>query len=167
MKQETKQTKSTRHLDRENRVIYDRETLEAISISEVTEEHPEWIKAKQEEVGRSEERIQNLIYRKTIGDIVARMAEEDGGHTDNHYNLCAAKRIMEDIQPELLPNIHEWIENRPLTKIKIHGMTVEKIMHQFEPHRTILFIEAIECMICWKKTNYKHKDFCRLFFMSA
>ena len=155
-----------RHLDKENRVIYDRKRLELISVLEVKDAHPEWTEAKQKEIGYSEESIQDLIYRKTIGDIVDRMVEEDGGNeeSDFRYNLSVAERIMENVQPELMPNIHEWIENRPLSKIKIHGWTVDKIMTQFGPSHHILFVEAIECMIYWKETNYRNKDFCRLYF---
>lgn len=155
-----------RYLNRENRVIYDRSRLEAISISETIEAHPEWIKAKQEAVGRSEEKIQDLIYRKTIGDMVDRMVEEDGGkeYSDIYYNLCVAKRIMENIQPELVQNINEWIENRPLSDIKIHGVSVYEVMNQFAPHRYIPFIRAVECMMYWKEVDYRNKTFCRDFF---
>lgn len=153
-------------LNREDRVIYDRRRLGAISISEVIAEHPEWIKSRQEAVGRSEEKIQNLIYRKTIGDMVDRMVEEDGGvgRSDIHYNLCVAKRIMENIQPELVQNINEWIENRPLSNIEINGITVESVMNQFSPRRRISFVDAIECLINWKEIGYRNKTFCRDFF---
>lgn len=154
------------YLNKENRVIYDRRRLEAISISEVIEEHPEWIKSRQETVGKSEERIQKLIHRRMVADLAERMLENNrGGCGDRDFCVKSAQWIMENVQQELLPNINEWIENRPISTIPVHGVTVSDIMTQFQPDRSISFIEAVECMICWKQINYKNKRFCRLFFV--
>jgi hypothetical protein len=63
-----------------------------------------------------------------------------------------------------MPNIQEWIDGTEISDIKIYDVSIHDIMVQFGERRPIHFLEAAKCMIAWKNTGYKEKDYCEMYF---
>lgn len=147
----------------EYRVIYDREQLAVIATQLLAFEHPDWPYEKRKQIGSSEEKIQELIHARMIVDLQGRLLDDAPDDKDVQFYFNVAKRIMDNIQPELVQNINEWIDGEELTDIKIHGVSIKDIMTQFPDH-PIHFVRAVECLIDWKKSGYQNKHFCRNYF---
>ena len=148
------------------RTIYNRKKLEIIALAEVASEHPEWTPAKQKEIAHSDNRLESLKKRLLIGDLTDKMIFDDKEgicqeSIQAYHNK--AQWIVDNIQPELIQNLNEFIDGNPLSIIKIHGIAIVDIMHQYNDNPTISFVRAIQCMIHWKEHNYE-RNYCYNFF---
>ena len=145
------------------RIVYDVDGLKVLSIQLLAFEHPDWSYEKRKEVGSTPERLTEITEKRMIVDLQGRLMEDD--YDDNSsYHFKVAKWIIENVQPELMQNINEWIEHKPISDIKIHNVSINDIMTQFENYK-ISFVQALSCLIYWQKTNYHNPDFCRDYFL--
>lgn len=91
-------------------------------------------------------------------DLADRLMEE---------GLCrpysAAKKMaafmMGQFDEDLMPNLEEWLDNKPLSDIRLGGKSVNDIINMYEGVR-IDIPRAILCLSKWKKLNYWPHDFC-------
>ena len=148
------------------RIIYNRKKIELLSKAEVAREHPEWTEAKQKEVAYSDKHVNDLIKRLTIRDLAHKMLKDDNECVcDETLRIYRQKSqwIIDNIQPELINNINEYIDGNEISPIKIHNISAIDIMTKHNHGQSIHFIRAIQCMIYWKENNYQ-KGFCETFF---
>ena len=97
-------------------------------------------------------------------DLIAKIEEVEGDFMDHTQCVWEANDIMHGLPDELIPNINEWIDDKPISDIKINGISALDIMGQFGKRQCITFLQAIECLNAWKKTGYRNRDFCRRYF---
>lgn len=150
---------------KKKREIYDPEYMEYHSLTCVEMEHPEWPSDKKIEYSLSEEGMRHAWFIRMVLDIQVRYHNDVGKYKDWDYCYRRAYDIMKEVPEELIPNINEWIEYKPLSDIKINGVSVNDIINQFGKKQPIYFLEALDCMIYWKQTNYSDPMFCKLFSM--
>ena len=146
------------------RIVYDRERLEILSIQLLREDHPDWSYEKRKEEGLKPERMDYILRARMTVDLKNKLMKDDNGMGTSDYYFKRAKWVLDNVQPELLQNINEFIDGIPLSDIKIHGVSISDVMTQFEPERPISFMLAIESIICWKNAGYKNSNFCRYYF---
>jgi hypothetical protein len=156
-----------KHLERgmRMRAIYDKHMLETLSIGLVSMEHPDWSDEKKVSVGRSKEALEQIYMIKMASDFKSKLRDEYRGKRSDEECAQEAKRILKDIQPELIQNINEWIDGTEISDIKIHGVSIPDIMNRFGNERQkIHFIHAVKCMIDWKETGYADPNYYRHYF---
>jgi len=147
-----------------DRIVYDRKRLETWSIWLLKYEHPDWSYEKRQIEGVKPERM-DFVYRcRMTVDLKNKMKEEGNGVGNNNFYFNQAKWIMDNVQPELFDNINEYIDGRPISDKKIHGISALDVMNQFGDEYPIGFTRAIKAMICWKDTGYQDPNYCRNFF---
>lgn len=147
------------------REIYDPKFMEYRSLACVEMEHPQWPSDKKIEYSISEEGMRHAWFIQMVLDLRERYHNDVGQSETWAYCYQKAYDIMKNMPEELIPNINEWIEYRQLSDIKINGVSVNDIMNQFGKKQQIYFLDAIECMIDWKDTNYFDPSFCKFYFM--
>lgn len=112
-----------------------------------------------------EEHWQNVAkHQMRTLDLIAKLEELEGDFMDHTQCVWMANDIMRVIPPELEQNMDEWLDDKPLTPIKLHGKSVEDVMTQFGEKRRITFLRAIKCIGAWRAEGYRDSDFCRWYF---
>ena len=147
------------------RKTYNQNLIDRVAKYEAGMANPN-ITSEEAAVMAREERWQNIAkHQMRTLDLITKLDELEGEFAAHEYLVLIANRIMRLIPAELEQNVDEWLDDKPLTDIKVHGLSVLDVMNQFGPKRIITFLEAIECIGKWKETGYANKDFCRLCFM--
>lgn len=140
------------------RTYYDENKLRKCAFLETALLHPDWDRVKIEEVAYSKEMINILKRRALAVDLKYKLKEDDMEIMPDSYYEKQAKWIVENIPNELILNVNEYIEGKNLSRIKIHGVSVDDIMTQY-PNRKIFFAQALKCIIAWKKQGYQNDSF--------
>ena len=150
-----------------SRKAYDDVLVTNISRMDIDIEHPNWsLKQKNAELN-SIKRKEMTVRKLTIIDLKERLFKEyDGTHT---MLECAneAKYLMDNMPPELIVNVNEYLDQQPLTDIKIHGVSINDVFAMFSKSRPMHFIRILHCMTEWRLLDYFNEDFCWNYFARA
>ena len=71
--------------------------------------------------------------------------------------------MISKFSEELIPNLEEWLDGKPLSDIRLGGKSVNDIVHMYE-WVEIDVPRAILCLGMWKERNYSPPDFCEWYF---
>lgn len=82
------------------------------------------------------------------------------------YSDCIleAGYLVNNMPRELWTNLNEWLDDKPLSDIKVHGVSINDVMKMFETSLPRDFVQILKCMTIWKKHNYVDKNFCWNYF---
>ena len=80
-----------------------------------------------EEKIKTKEIRDKVIESLTIGDLASRLEEEYMGFKSLSKCDDEASYIIKNIPKELLTNINEWLDNKPLSDIKVHGVSIKNV----------------------------------------
>jgi hypothetical protein len=143
---------------------YDQKKISIRAVILVYNKYPELDDVTKRRMAESEEWLD--IARKSLvfADFTEKIKEHEQGLFTYTASRVVATRIINNMPQELWPNIEEWIDDRRISDIKVHGVSIPDIMHQF-PEQDILFLNAMECMCDWKNYEFKGNEFCRYYFM--
>jgi hypothetical protein len=143
---------------------YDQKKIALRAVILVYNNYPDLDDETKRQMAESEEWL-DIAKKSLIADDVAeKIYKQNKGILTARQSTIEADRIMNDVQPELLPNIEEWLDDQPISNIYIHGVSIPQIMNQF-PNKEIDFLEALTCLRHWKDIDYQGKEFCRIYFM--
>ena len=102
-------------------------------------------------------------------DLSDRLFEEYNGHRTAIQCHDQALELMAEIPQELQQNVSEWLDDKPLSDIKVNGVSINDVFAMFkDASRPLHFIQILESFAVWKKCNYyddKHffmTHFCRM-----
>lgn len=111
----------------------------------------------------SEDITREAIFNLNFIDLQNRLFEEY--HENKSIWDCReqANKWLTMIPKELMPNIEEWLDCKPLSDIEIYGFSINYILNRYK-HKNIDFIDAVEAFIIWKRTNYCDKGFFNVYF---
>ena len=143
---------------------YDPKKIALRAVILVYNNYPDLDDATKRQMAESEEWLDVARQSFVLDDLTMKIKEHERGVLNYTASSIVAARILNTMPSELLPNIEEWIDDQPISDIKVNGVSVPDIMHQFQ-ERNILFLEAMQCMCDWKNYNFQCTDFCRLYFM--
>jgi hypothetical protein len=149
------------------RKAYNKEIIHLTAICNLSKEHPTWSNEKIEKEAEKQDVIKRVVLALTELDLAHKLDEYYKGYWN--WSECheTANYIMNNMEPQLIQNINEWIDEQPLSDIKIHGWSIKDIMCSPNKKRKVSFVEAMKCLIQWKENNYENKDFCILYFALA
>ena len=82
--------------------------------------------------------------------IEQRLNEDECAKYAPHYAEVFSRRILDDCLPELEHNVCEWIEHRPLSDIKIDGLSINDL---YETWGTENFAEALRILKDYKRNH--------------
>lgn len=78
------------------------------------------------------------------------------------YNEIQARRIYKSIftnyPNELIPNLEEWLEDRPISRIEYNGVSVRDVMYQdYDKNGNIVydFLDCLRLVISYIQSNNK------------
>ena len=142
---------------------YDEKKIKMRAAMLVYEHHPEWSIDKKDEASLSDYWLDTARKCFVVRDFTQKIYEHNCGALTHSQSERVAFNIINEMPQELWPNIEEWIDDQPISDIKVQGISIPDIMHQF-PGEDILFLSAMKCMCMWKEYGYKGKDFCKLYF---
>ena len=146
------------------RNIYDEKLMKLLSVMAISEQHPDWSDEEKIRVGELDENVQKIIRNQITKDFAKKMMDTTNNYATYFQYLEDAIQLMNEIPEELIPNVNEWIEDKPLSDIKVHGVSINDINEHYKSRCTIEFQLILRCMACWKKTNYADKNYCFYFF---
>lgn len=83
--------------------------------------------------------------------------------TDTYgYNEIQARRIYKsiftDYPDELIPNLEEWVENKPISRIEYNGVSIRDIMYQdYDKNGNIVydFVKSYKLIKDYLNSNIK------------
>ena len=110
----------------------------------------------------------NIIWRRILlcKPKSNKLFNNDGSDSADHtFYKNLSKWIVENAPAELILNINEYIDDKKLTTINIHGISINDLLSIHNNRKHINFIDAISAIIYWKEANYCGKDFCKQFLM--
>ena len=88
-----------------------------------------------------------MITRKQIYDKIKQNEQANEKYVEYETN-----RLYSNIFPEVEQNVLEWLENKPLTDIKIKGVSINDIMNTWEN------MDFINSVIALKKLKTNRKE---------
>ena len=88
-----------------------------------------------------------MITRKMIYDKI-----KQNEQANDKYVKYETDRLYNNIFPEVEQNVLEWLENKPLTDIKIKGVSINDIMNTWKN------MDFINSVIALKKLKTNHKE---------
>lgn len=148
------------------RKTYDQNLIDRVAKYEAGMANPT-ITSEEAAVMAKEEYWQNVAkHQMRTLDLIAKLDELEGDFMTHEQCVWMANDIMRIIPPELEQNMDEWLDDKPLTEIELHGKTVKDVMTQFGQKQNITFLEVIKCFGHWRAEGYKNDDFCRWYFAS-
>lgn len=144
------------------RLACNEKTIEMQTYMVICQAHPEW---RAQEI---EKHVNEPIYRETamrllLANDLSKRLEVECPSYDRDQCIRRAFRIMQDIQPELFQNINEWLDGKKLSDIKIHGVSLNDVINQYEDVK-IHFLKGLDFMIAWKNTGYANSDYHKRYF---
>lgn len=143
---------------------YDQKKIELRALILVCNNHPDLDDETKKQMAASEEWLDVARKSFILHDFTEKIKDHEQGLLNYTASRAVAARIINNMPQELWPNVEEWIDDKPISDIKVHGVSIPDIMHQFQG-RTILFLNAMECMCDWKSYEFKSNEFCRYYFM--
>lgn len=105
------------------------------------------------------------IFNLNVVDLEDRLMEEYDGTRDVFECKKEAVYLMENSPEELIQNIEEWLDEKPISDIKVHGVSINDLMKNYS--RCAHFLTALNCFIEWKKTGYEDPEFSYWYFARA
>lgn len=78
--------------------------------------------------------------------------------------ILEASYLVHNMPQELWPNLNEWLDDKPLSDIKVHGLSINDVMKMFATSLPRDFVQILKCMTAWKKYDYVDKNFCWNYF---
>lgn len=130
----------------------------------VEREHPDWTHDNIVKVSEEKQYIDKAIYVLTLSDFRQRVYAEYQERVDYEECSAEAKYLLDNMPQELIPNLNEWLDNQPISDIKLHGVSINDVMKMFESSLPRDFLQILKCMTIWKKHNYVDKNFCWNYF---
>jgi hypothetical protein len=147
-----------------NRKAYDEKIIKNISCMDIDFEHPDWTQEQKNIELNNPSRRAKTVRNLTILDLSNRLFEEHGGTYTARECAAEAKYLMENMPQELIVNVNEWLDNKPLSDIKVHGTSINDVFKMFV-NRPMHFIRILHCMCKWKETDYfDEENFCWCYF---
>ena len=127
-------------------------------------DNPNWNRDDIIRASEEKQYIDKAIDVLTLSDFRQRIYVEYQERVD--YEECAAeaKYLLDNMPQELIPNLNEWLDDQPLSDIKVHGVSINDVMKMFETSLPRGFLQILKCMTTWKKYNYVDKNFCWNYF---
>lgn len=89
----------------------------------------------------------------------------EGGCGAGYAERCA-ESLAGRIPEELYPNVFEWIDDKEISEIDYHGMSIKRIMDDFY-HMVGChcdFISALRAMFVYIRGGCKDDNICRVYF---
>ena len=80
------------------------------------------------------------------------------------YSRKWAERIVNNMPQELWPNIDEWIDDKPISDIKVHGVSIPDIMYHLS-RGSVDFLSAMTRMIAWQDSGFPDKAYFKILSM--
>lgn len=146
------------------RKAYDKNKVKLISMMDIDFEHPEWTQEQKDAELARPERIANTVRNLTILDLASRLYEEHGGTYTARECAAEAKYLMDNMPQELIVNVNEWLDGKPLSDIKVHGTSINDAF-KMVANRPIHFIHILHCMCKWREAEYfDEENFCWCYF---
>lgn len=109
-------------------------------------------------VQKSKEEVPNFMFNLFKTNVLYRMLQEGYGRW---YAVPFVDKIFKYLPEELYVNLEEYIDEKPISDIKLHGVSLKDIINQYgEDGRKEPFIDACEAMIAYIKTGYVYKGIC-------
>ena len=111
------------------------------------------------------EDIRNKAIRSiTILDLSNKLFE--GANGDFSLGNCEndAVYFLDNLPEELIQNVNEWLDDKPLTDIKVHGVSINDIYKFYKNRRYLTFGRVLRCMTDWKESEYIDPKFCFRYF---
>lgn len=118
-----------------------------------------------DELSKTDEIRKQAIFNLNVVDLESRLIEDYGGTRTSIQCAEEALYIMDNIPEELIPNVEEWLDNKPLSDINVHGMSINYLINTYP--LCFHIYAALNCFIKWKETGYKNKNFCKNYFSRA
>ena len=118
------------------------------------------------EMCKSEDVRKQAILNLNVVDLKTRIFEEYNEtipwvmcHNDAVYIMC-------NVPEEIIQNIEEWLDGKPLTDIKVHGVSVNDIIRKrFNNSAFIPMDKIFKAMAYWKETDFYDPNFCYRYFV--
>ena len=148
------------------RKAYDEERIGRLAPAFVAKQHRDWTEEQIMEAAKTKEWRDKVIFGLTIQDFANKIEEIMGGTWNYAWCYNKAERIMLGLPEDLIQNVNEYLDDKPLTDIKVHGVSLLDIMNQFGKNRPIPILAAMQCMVDWKKTGFYNKSYCKTYFTS-
>lgn len=103
------------------------------------------------------------LYRRILKEKIA-VKYRDWGFNENESN-GKASRIVDDMPTELLDNIVEWLNNKPISDIEYGGMSIKKIMNMNNlENNHKAFLSCARAMVLYIKSGCTDKWICTHYF---
>jgi hypothetical protein len=149
------------------RKVYDEKLVMEIAILNVEREHPDWAKEHVLDVANTKEEIHKAKLGLTVLDFRDRLIQEYDGHRNVLQCHEEAAYLLHHMPAELIVNVNEYLDEQPLTDIKINGVSINDVFKMFENSRPLHFVQILRCMAYWRDGDYIDPDFCWNFFARA
>ena len=143
---------------------YDEKKIKLRALNLVYSNYQDWTEEEKRAAANSEEWLDTARKSLVVEDFIEKIKKVDCGMANYAYYEEMAYDIANDMPQELWPNVEEWIDDKTISNIKVHDISIPDIMHQF-PGEDISFLDAIRCIAWWKKYDYPEGNFCAAFFM--
>lgn len=129
----------------------------------VYNQYPDWPVEKKEEEALTDFWLDTARKSLVVGDFAKKIQEQNVNAMTYLQCESVAFDIINNMPEELWPNVEEWIDDQPISDIKVHDVSVPDVMFQF-PEYKIPFLSVMKCMCMWKEYDYKGENFCNLYF---
>lgn len=142
----------------------DQDKVKKYAMLIAAKEHPDWDHEELILAADNKTYIDQAVYVLTLSDFRQRIYAD---HQEKvPYEECAieAKYLLDNMPQELIQNLNEWLDNQPLSEIKIHGTSINDVMQMFKSSLPRDFLQVLKCMTIWKKHNYVDENFCWNYF---
>lgn len=105
-------------------------------------------------LSKTEDIKKEATYQITLADLTDRLVERYDGFESFESCYRKARSLLKKMPEELLPNLNEWLDNKPLSDIKVHGISVNDILEKFKNRNDIDFIEVLQYFADWKTEGF-------------
>jgi hypothetical protein len=113
--------------------------------------------SQQEYVGRAIEILTEADFRQKL------FYEYYKERVDYSDCILEAGYLVNNMPRELWPNLNEWLDDKPLSDIKVHGVSINDVSNMFRKLKPS-FVQILTCMTHWKESNYIDNNFCLNYF---
>ena len=146
------------------RKTYNQEIIDRVAKYEANMANPTLTGEEVAEMAKEKHWQDIAKHKARIYDLIQKLDEVEGKFIDHTQCVWWANRLMRNIPPELEQNIDEWIDDKPLTDIKVHGWSIADIINHYGKKRIVTFLEAVKCMGDWHASGYQDDEFCVWYF---
>lgn len=145
------------------RLLRSEGAIERIAKRLVRMKHPELTSQEISELAKRKEFVDEAVYQIKVADLQDRLFEEYGETQPSWVCRDQAIEWMTKLPEELLLNVEEWLDNKPLSDIKVHGISINDIFSKYKsPNLTMTRVMSF--FILWKETGFKNENAHVMFF---